>query len=118
MIGDGAIKAIVEQYERFGWKLKQVLLTPELRAALGDQINDLFRGVKIRDAKIDAAWFTREAKHGGVAWELRALRETPFALIEVMDRDATQDDLDAMHSAVEQKLSERQPVATAQNKNS
>jgi hypothetical protein len=118
MISDDSVKALLEQYERFGWTLQQVLLTPELRAALGSQINELFRGVNLRDAKIDAAWFTRESKHGGVAWELRELNESPFALIEVMDRDATKDELEAMRSVVEQKLGERQRAAITPNNNS
>lgn len=58
--------------------------------------------VPIIDSEIDAAWFSRPPKPGGVAWELRYLGVTPFALVEQADEDS--DDFEAMLASVERRL--------------
>lgn len=107
MIDIATIRSIIEQYERFGWELRRVLLTSGLQANIGAAIDELFKGVEVKENDIDAAWFTRGAKNGGTAWELRALQEFPFALIEVVDPDATTDEIELTLSETEQKLRDR-----------
>ena len=107
MIKAEAIRAIVSQYEGFGWQLRKVLLQPQLRASLEADLNDLFDHVDVIESDLDAAWFTREAKDGGMAWELRALHESPFALIEVVDADVSNSELNDILSDAEARLRER-----------
>lgn len=111
MIAPDGIRSILQQYEKFGWRLQRVLLTPELKNGIGDKTEQLFPNVYVKDADLDAAWFTREAKHGGTAWELRALQESPFALIEVVDRDTSDDELESRLAEVEHRLRDRRRPA-------
>lgn len=111
MIDIATIHSIIEQYEKFGWELRRVLLTSDLHAKVGTAKDELFKGVDISQSDLDAAWFTRAAKNGGTAWELRALQESPFALIEVVDPDITADELEFTLSATEQQLRERRHSA-------
>ena len=115
MIDAVTIRSIIEQYEKFGWALRRVLLTRDLRAKIGIAADELFKGVTVKQSDVDAAWFTREAKNGGTAWELRALQEFPFALIEVVDPDATTDEIELTLSDTEQKLRDRRHSASNGN---
>ena len=87
MIDKDAICDIIATYQKHGWILRRILLSGELKKSLGAQLNELFVGVSIVESKIDAVWFSRPPKKGGVAWEIRYLGETPFALLEKMDED-------------------------------
>jgi len=62
-----------------------------LRKSLGSKTSalfGLFGSVQIIDSSIDAAWFSRRPQTGEIAWEIRHLSETPFALIEYADESA------------------------------
>jgi hypothetical protein len=87
MIGPDAIAEIVQTYGKHGWVLRRVLLSVELKQHLGDSIMELFGEVPVSESDIDAAWFSRPPKRGGVAWEIRHLTETPYALLEVLDEN-------------------------------
>jgi len=115
MIDVATIRSIIEQYEKFGWELRRVFLTSELQAKVESVVDRLFRGVEVKQSDLDAAWFTRTAKNGGTAWELRALEESPFALIEVVDPDITADELELTLSATEQQLRDRRHSASNGN---
>jgi hypothetical protein len=115
MIDIATIRSIIEQYEKFGWELRRVLLTSGLQEKVETAQNELFDGVEVRQSDLDAVWFTRAAKNGGMAWELRALQESPFALIEVVDRDITADELELTLAATEQTLRERRYSASNGN---
>jgi hypothetical protein len=107
MISAEAVRSIISQYERFGWQLRKVLLRPQLRDSIAGEMDDLFGTVEVIESDIDAAWFTRESKGGGTAWELRALHDSPFALIEVVDADVSDSELDEVLGGIEQQLRER-----------
>ena len=115
MIDIATIRSIIEQYEKFGWDLRLVLLTSELQKRLETSTDELFKGVEVKLCDLDAAWFTRAAKNGGTAWELRALQESPFALIEVVDPDSSADELDLILAATEQQLRDRRHSASNGN---
>ena len=87
MIGSDAIAEIVQTYRKHGWVLRRVLLSTEFRQQLGDSITELFGEVPVSESDIDAAWFSRPPKPGGVAWEIRHLSESPYALLEVVDEN-------------------------------
>ena len=115
MIDVATIRSIIEQYEKYRWELRRVLLTSGLHAKVEGVVDKLFRGVEVKQSDLDAAWFTRTAKNGGTAWELRALEESPFALIEVVDPDITADELELTLSATEQQLRDRRHSASNGN---
>ena len=107
MISVDGIAAIIAQYERFGWRLRRVLLTPELRKQLGDTSSPLFRNAEIVNRDLDAAWFSRPSRGNGVAWEIRRLDDFPFALVEVIEVDADDDIADEVFSRLESDLRAR-----------
>lgn len=93
MISAEGISALVAQYEKFGWRLRRVLLSPELRKQLGETAPSLFRSAEIIASDLAAAWFSRPSLETGVAWEIRRLDDVPFALVEVVDDDDLLDDV-------------------------
>ena len=104
MISEQAVREILSQYERFGWELRKILHTERFVISLDP---DMFAGCEIISADIDAAWFSRAAQDGKIAWELRALDAFPFALIEVIDADTSQLELNAILKKVEQHLRDK-----------
>ncbi len=87
MIDAEQIGEIIAVYEKYGWVLRRVLLSAALKERVGDTILHLVDGVQVMDADIDAAWFSRPPQAGGIAWEIRHLSETPYALLENIDEN-------------------------------
>ncbi len=85
MVDASSVVEIIATYQKYGWILRRVLLTKTLAKKHHENTNTLFGDVPIIDAGIDAAWFSRPPKGGGVAWELRYLGDIPFALLENID---------------------------------
>lgn len=83
MIDERQVQEILAQYQRHGWNLRRVLLSPATMAKLS--FADLFGQATVIATDFDAAWFSRGAADGGEAWELRTLSAAPFALIEVFE---------------------------------
>ena len=85
MIDAKNIAEIILAYQKYGWVLRRVLLTAALRKKLSADTSQMFDGVQVKDADIDAAWFSRPPKKGGIAWEIRHLSVAPYALLENID---------------------------------
>lgn len=102
MIEPSGIDEIIALYERHGWVLRRVLLTDELKAVAGGRFADRLPHGSVHASAVDAAWFSRPPKPGGVSWEIRYLRDPPFALLEFLDEAA--DDFEATLSEVEERL--------------
>ncbi len=75
------LKEIVNSYQKHGWRLRRVLLRPETRTNISTEHIEL-EALPIEDAAVDALWFSRTSHGDRVAWELRLLAETPYALFE------------------------------------
>ncbi len=90
MIDAASIREIIEVYKKHGWSLRRVLLSAELRATLGVEIGVLFGEATLRDSDIDAAWFSRDTKNDGTAWEIRHLSAAPFAFLVVVKDEAAE----------------------------
>lgn len=106
MISADGIAAIVAQYESFEWRLRRVLLSPELRERLGQTATALFGSAEIVDSDLDAAWFSRPSRGASVAWEIRRLDDFPFALVEVIEVD-DEDALGDIFARLENDLRDR-----------
>jgi hypothetical protein len=89
----------VSTYSKYGWELRRVLLTTSSRTALE---NELDRIPSVAGSDIDAAWFSRPAADSAVAWELRYLGETQYALLEYLNENDA--DFEERLTAVEQRL--------------
>lgn len=107
MIGEDAVRSILDQYDRNGWTLRRVLLSAELQNRLGSALSTLLPDVEIKQSDIDAGWFSRGRRGGTVAWELRWLNEFPFALLEVIGEDAEPNEVERILRETEDQLKER-----------
>lgn len=90
------------QYERNGWVLRRVLLTPEQSREF--EALSGFSGPVQTSAGIDALWFSRARADGRVAWEIRHLSDVPYALVEVLEPMAGDDELERSLSAAEVRM--------------
>lgn len=106
MIDANEINEILATYEKYGWQLRSVSLTTELKKSVGE----IFAGVSVADSDIDAAWFSRTPQPGAIAWEIRHLSTAPYALLEHLDE--TNADFESALRAVETRL--RDAVAKKQ----
>jgi hypothetical protein len=103
------IKQTVGTYLKHGWELRRVLLRPETIAMLHAEpgYDSLpLSATQIREASIDALWFSRASHEQREAWELRLLAENPFALFETFEADETEEQREEMRWEMEAKLRE------------
>lgn len=75
------VAEIFATYRRYGWVPRRLLLTVVGKKTIQNPEPDL----PVFDAEIDAAWFSRPPAAGEIAWEIRYLGNTPYALIENLD---------------------------------
>ena len=104
MIGADEIGEIIATYEKHGWMLRRVLLSTELKKQVGGDISRFVSDARIIASDINAVWFSRPPKPGRVAWEIRHLAETPYALLENVDENSP--DFEDTLQAVESRLRE------------
>ncbi len=97
------ISEIVDAYQKHSWKLQRVLLRPETRGALADEVLPL-DSVQMEESSIDALWFSRPSYKQREAWELRLLAENPFALFETFEQDETEEQREEMRREMEARL--------------
>ena len=92
-------------YRKYGWELKGALLTPTTRAELSGGTENL-ANLLIKDAPFDALWFSRPSHNQRVAWELRLLSETQYALFESFEADETEEQREEMRVEMEARMQE------------
>lgn len=102
MIEPRELDEIVAVYQKYGWVLRRVLLSPELKNRLKTIGSDVLDSAVVTDSDIDAAWFSRPPKKGGIAWEIRHLSSVPYALLENVDED--DEGFEVVLAAVEERL--------------
>ena len=93
-----AVADIFATYRKYGWIPRRLTLTKAAKLSLEGFEPDL----PVFDSEIDAAWFSRPPASGKIAWELRYLGKTPFALLE--DIDESESDLEVRLRSVEERL--------------
>jgi len=97
---------VVATYRKHGWELIAALLQSSTRDELLAKEPDLLKPIEIKDATLDALWFSRPSHNNRVAWELRLLAETQYALFETFEADETEEQRDEMKLEMEAKLRE------------
>ena len=103
MISVKQIQDILSLYQKHGWQLRRILLTPKSKKHFGSSL-DIFFGVEITEAPIDAVWFSRASGKDKEAWELRRLSETPYALVEVFESGTEESEGAEIRREMEAKL--------------
>jgi hypothetical protein len=105
MISTDTITEIFSLYKKHGWKPRRLLVSPTLKKHLGLQ-SRLFDGVEQRNSDIDGAWFSRSSDDERETWELRLLGSTPFALLDVLDKNMDETEREKALSRIEAKVRE------------
>ena len=100
------IKETVGTYQKHGWQLRRVLLRPETSAELHAEpdLDSPLGAAQVKEALIDALWFSRASHERREAWELRLLAENPFALFETFEEDETEEQREEMRWEMEARL--------------
>jgi hypothetical protein len=100
------IDEILAAYRKYEWRLKRMLLRPETHEELTALESNLFEGMEVRKADVDALWFARPSHAGREAWELRLVAETPYALFETFEADEADEDREEVRREMEARLKE------------
>jgi hypothetical protein len=100
----GLFMEVVATYRKHGWELRSALLQPATRMELKSQDAELLTNVTVREAEIDALWFSRPSHNNREAWELRLLAQTPYALFETFEPEETEAERDEVKQEMEARL--------------
>lgn len=98
MTNDAAVAAIIEQYESHGWKLRRVLLSPEMDGSAG------FGDAEVRTSEQGGLWFSRRSQPDREAWELRRVSASPFAVIQIVPDGLTAQERDELLGEAEARM--------------
>jgi hypothetical protein len=102
----GLFMELVATYRKHGWELRAALLQPATRAELESQQAEPLSHITVRDAEIDALWFSRPSHNKRDAWELRLLAQTPYALFETFEAEETEEERDEVRQEMEARMRE------------
>jgi len=97
---------LVATYRKHGWELRVALLQPDTKTELLAKEADLLAPVALKEAAFDALWFSRPSHNRRIAWELRLLAETQYALFETFEADETEEQREEMKLEMEARLRE------------
>ena len=102
----GLFMEVVATYRKHGWELRAAVLQPATRAELESAGAELPNTVNVREAEIDALWFSRPSHNNREAWELRLLAQTPYALFETFEPEETEAERDEVRQEMEARIRE------------
>src|ERR1043165_6889829 len=97
---------LVATYRKHGWELRSALLQPATLAEFHAQEAELLNNVPVREAGVDALWFSRPSHINREAWELRLLTQTQYALFETFEADETEEEPDDVKLEMEARMRE------------
>ena len=83
MIDRQAFEALVATYEMHGWVLRRVVASKPQSLLTGRD-----RDIVVTNGVTDAAWFSRPPQPGSIAWEIRYLGASQYALVEHLDENS------------------------------
>ncbi|MGH9946271.1 MAG: hypothetical protein ACRD6X_03635 [Pyrinomonadaceae bacterium] len=107
MIDLDMIEAIVAQYSKHSWDLRRILLGAESFSALSELLASKYSKVEIRNAVINAIWFSRP-NGDAESWELRRIDGLPYALVRVIPNSAERDEREGILNAAEIEIDAKQ----------
>jgi hypothetical protein len=102
----GLFMETVATYRKHGWELRSALLQPATRAELDTQEVQLLENVELREAPVDALWFSRPSHNKREAWELRLLAQTAYALFETFEPEETEEERNDVKLEMEARMRE------------
>jgi len=100
----GLFMEVVATYRKHGWELRTALLQPATRVELESEEAGLLNNLNVREAEVDALWFSRPSHNKRDAWELRLLAQTPYALFETFEPEETEEERDEVRQEMEARM--------------
>jgi hypothetical protein len=100
----GLFMELAATYRKHGWELRSALLQPATHAELKSQEQESLKNVVVREAEIDALWFSRPSHNQREAWELRLLAQTPYALFETFESEETEEEREDVKLEMEARM--------------
>lgn len=100
----GLFMEVAATYRKHGWELRSVLLQPATRAEFESHAPELLTNITVRDAEVDALWFSRPSHNNREAWELRLLAQTPYALFETFEPEETEEERNEVKQEMEARM--------------
>jgi|ANMQ01.1.fsa_nt_gi hypothetical protein len=100
---EGVVK-LVNLYRHHGWRVKKVIAAEADFEILSNLMRCLEPGISFREGKVSCIWFTRRSRPDCETWELRRLKEPPFALVKVLPYYLSADEKDNELLEVENRL--------------
>ena len=88
-------------YRKHGWQLRRALLRPETLVELQLLLPN---NLPVKEATVDALWFSRPSHNNREAWELRLLAQTQYALFETFEADETEEEREDVKLEMEARL--------------
>lgn len=95
---------LIATYQKHGWKLREMLLRQKTLAEFGYRSEPMLEGVGMKEAPLDALWFSRPSHGKREAWELRLLAETQYALFEAFEADQPESSREAIRREMEARM--------------
>jgi hypothetical protein len=105
MISADQIRSLIAVYESNGWLLRRVVVRSSHLASIRDLLALQAPDAELAAGNVNAAWFSRKPQGKPVAWELRSLEATPYAILEFLDETAP--DFAERLKAIEDRLREK-----------
>ncbi|MGH9956240.1 MAG: hypothetical protein ACREBC_03800 [Pyrinomonadaceae bacterium] len=100
------ITEIVATYQKHGWRLERILLSPKTQAnVVGGEI-DLLEKAPIQESDIDAMWFSRASHGKREAWELRLVADIQYALFKAFEQSEPEDARAEVRGEMEARMRE------------
>lgn len=99
MITPAEFEALVATYAQHGWLLRRLVLQ-DISTAPGGIPTE----ISVAKSVVDAAWFSRPSEPGPIAWEIRYLGGSQYALVEHLDENSA--DFDEKLHQTEQRLAD------------
>jgi hypothetical protein len=92
MIGVPEVTRIIEQYSRYGWRLRRASLSEDSIANVAAALKAYDPDLQIEMSSHESLWFSRRSLPDREAWELRRLSGSPFALVAVLEDSMSEDE--------------------------
>ena len=99
------IDDVVEQYKKYGWVLRRILLTVAEHKAKSPELKSRYPDASLSEGEVDALWFSRR-RGNDETWELRRLSGSPFALLQVFENRVTDDERESTLRNIEKRMAE------------
>lgn len=79
------VQAVIDQYAKHGWRLRRALVSRATADRLAPAMDFGDPEIGLEESENEALWFSRRSLPDCEAWELRRLKDSPFALVAVLE---------------------------------